>query len=75
MASANYIAKAYNNLITQTCERVCDTRHIKLQETKYEVPGWIDTEYRMARAEVLRACEPANQGHMSHIEAVKTCKN
>ena len=75
MASANDVAKAYNNLITQACERVCDIRQIKLQKRKYKAPGWFDTECRMARAEALRACETANQGHMSHIDAVKTCKN
>ena len=74
-ASANDVAKAYDNLITQAWERVCDIRQIKLQKRKYKAPGWFDTECRMARAEALRACETANQGHMSHIDAVKTCKN
>ena len=44
-------------------------------ETKYKAPGWFDTECRMAGAEALRICETPNQGHMSHIDAVKTCKN
>ena len=71
MASANDVAKAYNNFITQAYERVCDIRQIKLQKRKYTAPGWFDTECRMARAEALRACETENQGHMSHIDAVK----
>ena len=41
----------------------------------FKAPGWFDTECRMARVEVLGACETANQGHMSHIDAAKTCKN
>ena len=75
MASANDVAKAYNNFITQACQRVCYIRQINLKKTKYKAAGWFDTECRIARTEALRACETANQGHMSHIDAVKTCKN
>ena len=60
IASANNVAKAYNNLITQAFERVCDIRKIKLQKTKYKAPWWFDTTCRMARAEAIRACETAN---------------
>ena len=74
MVSANDVAKANDNLITQACGRVCDIRRIKLQKRQHKAPGWFDTECRMARAEALRAFETANQGHMSHIDAVKTCK-
>ena len=39
MTSANDVAKAYNNLITQACERVCDISQMKFKKKNIRLPG------------------------------------